>query len=124
MLRFGGAFCYHHPMFSQIHRLRNEKDVLRAIRSRRGVFDAACGIKFVENAVGVPRFVIVVSTKVDKRAVVRNRVRRQYREICKNLLSRLPAADIALMVARPAIGLSRAEMQERLEGVFVKAKLL
>ncbi len=111
-------------MFSQLHRLRAEKDVLRAIRSKRGAFDAVCGVKFVENCVGVPRFVIVVSTKVDKRAVVRNKLRRQYREICKKFLSRLPPCDIALLVSKPATELSFAQMQERLEKVFVKAKLL
>lgn len=111
-------------MFSQTHRLRAEKDVLRAIRSKRGAFDVACGVKFAENNVGVPRFVVVVSTKVDKRAVVRNRLRRQYREICKKFLSRLPACDIALMVSKPALELSFAQMQERLEKVFAKARLL
>lgn len=111
-------------MFPSVHRLRSEKDVLRVVRSKRGVFDAACGVRFVENGSSVPRFVIVVSTKVDKRAVVRNRVRRQYREICKKFLSRLPACDIALMVSKPALELSFAQMQERLEKVFIKAKLL
>lgn len=111
-------------MFSQDHRLRSEKDVLRAIRSKRGAFDVACGVKFVENSVGTSRFVIVVSTKVDKRAVVRNKLRRQYREICKKFLSRLPACDIALLVSKPAVELSFQEKQERLEKVFVKAKLL
>lgn len=111
-------------MFSRSHRLQSEKDVLRAIRSKRGAFDVACGVKFSENTVGVPRFVIVVSTKVDKRAVVRNRVRREYREICKELLSHLPACDIALMVSKPAIALSRNEKRLRLEVVLRKAKLL
>lgn len=111
-------------MFSQVHRLRSEKDVLRALRSKRGAFDAACGVKFVENGVSVPRFVIVVSTRVDKRAVVRNRVRRQYREICKKFIARLPACDIALMVSKPALELSFGEMRDRLEATMKKAKLL
>lgn len=111
-------------MFSQIHRLRSEKDIMRTIRSKRGVFDAACGVKFIENTVGAPRFVIVVSTKVDKRAVVRNRLRRQYREICKKFLSRLPACDIALMVSKPALELSFVQMGDQLEVTMKKAKLL
>ena len=119
-----GGFWYHFSMFSKANRLRSEKDVLRVIRSKRGAFDAACGVKFVENDLDAVRFVIVVSTKVDKRSVVRNKVRRQYREICKKFLSRLPACDIALMVSKPALELSFVEMQERLEQVLTKAKLL
>jgi ribonuclease P protein component len=111
-------------MFSQKYRLRLETDVMRAIRSKRGAFDAACGVKFVENALGNPRFVIVVSTKVDKRAVVRNKIRRQYREICKMFIPGLSACDIALLVSKPALGLSFQEMRERLEKTLKKAKLI
>lgn len=111
-------------MFSQQYRLRSEKDVMRAVRSKRGVFDRACGVKFVLTEIGNPRFVIVVSTKVSKRAVVRNKVRRQYREICKMFIPRLPSADIALLVSKPALELSFQDMRDQLEKNFIKAKLL
>lgn len=111
-------------MFSQQYRLRSEKDVMRAIRSKRGVFDRSCGVKFVSTEVGNPRFVIVVSTKVSKSSVERNKVRRQYREICKKFIPHLPSADIALLVSRPALELSFQDMRDQLEKTFVKAKLL
>ncbi len=97
---------------------------MRAVRSKRGVFDAVCGVKFVANTVGNPRFVIVVSTKVSKRAVDRNKVRRQYREICKEVIPQLPACDIALLVSKPVLTLSFQEMRDRLLKTFAKAKLL
>ncbi|NBS68438.1 ribonuclease P protein component [bacterium] len=111
-------------MFSQQHRLRSEKEVLRAIRSKRGAFDVVCGVKLAENTVGHPRFVIVVSTKVSKRAVDRNRVRRQYREICKEFIPLLPSCDIALLVSKPALELTFQAKRERLKHVFQKAKIL
>jgi ribonuclease P protein component len=91
-------------MFSQQYRLRSEKDVMRTIRSKR--------------------FVIVVSTKVSKSSVERNRVRRQYREICKTLIPQLPSVDIALLVSKPALDLSFEDMKDQLLKTFVKAKLL
>lgn len=97
---------------------------MRAVRSKRGVFDAACGVKFVQNSVGNPRFAIVVGTKVSKNAVDRNRVRRQYREICKEAMAKFPACDIALLVSKPALALSFQEKRDRLVKVFMKAKLL
>lgn len=111
-------------MFSQQYRLRSEKDIMRTIRSKRGIFDRTCGVKFVSTEIGNPRFVIVVSTKVSKSSVERNRVRRQYREICKKFIPSLPSADIALLVSKPALELSFQDMHDQLEKVFVKAKLL
>ncbi len=111
-------------MFSQKNRLRSEKDIARVLRSRQGVFDAVCGVKYVQNSVGCPRFVIVVSTKVSKNAVERNRARRQYREICKELLPHMPTCDIALLVSRPALALDFHEKKEGLRRVFLRAKLL
>lgn len=104
--------------------MRSEKDVMRAIRSKRGVFDKACGVKFVSTEIGNPRFVIVVSTRVSKSSVERNKVRRQYREICKKFIPDLPSADIALLVSKPALELSFQDMRDQLQKTFVKAKLL
>lgn len=104
--------------------MRSEKDVMRAIRSKRGVFDRVCGVKFVSTEIGNPRFVIVVSTKVSKSSVERNKVRRQYREICKKFISNLPSVDIALLVSKPVLDLSFQDMRDQLEKTFVKAKLL
>lgn len=104
--------------------MRSEKDVMRAVRSKRSVFDRSCGVKFFSTNIGNPRFVIVVSTKVSKSSVVRNKVRRQYREICKKFIPHLPSVDIALLVSKPALELSFQDMRDQLEKTFIKAKLL
>lgn len=111
-------------MFSQKYRLRSEKDILRVLRSRQSVFDAACGVKYAKNDLSHPRFVIVISTKVSKLAVERNRARRQYREICKEFLGDMPSCDIGLIVSRPALELDYWQKREKLKRVFLKAKLI
>ena len=49
---------------------------------------------------GVPRFAFVVSTKVDKRATVRNRIRRIYSESVRKLLPRIAGCDAVVIVRK------------------------
>lgn len=112
-------------MLSHEHRLRKEKDILRTVKSKRGVFDAACGVKFVKNDLTMSRFAIVVGAKVHKSAVQRNRVRRQYREILRlHRAAIAPGYDIALLTAKPALALDYREKEARLLHVLRKAQLL
>ncbi len=111
-------------MFSREHRIGSEQDITRLLRSKKTIFDRVCGVKYHVHEQGVPRFVIVVSTKVDKRSVVRNHLRRQYRELCKEFLPRLACADIALLVGISAKSMTQAQRREGLAGVLSKAGLL
>ncbi len=72
-----------------------------------------------------PRFSFVVSTKVDKRAVVRNRVRRILSESVHHLLDRIaPATDGIILASKELVGLSQKEAEERISAVFTKAGIL
>ncbi len=111
-------------MYTAKHRLRKETDISKVLRSKKGVFDSACGIKYVANGLDHARFAVVVGTKVSKNAVDRNRARRQYQEILRlhpELLS-LPY-DILCMVQKPALTLNYDAKQQRLLAVFAKARL-
>ncbi len=111
-------------MLSKVHRLTSEKDILRAIRKGKSVFDNACGIRFIKNNLPYSRFAVVVGTKVDKSAVKRNRVKRQYREIIRlHLDSILTGFDIVLLTSKPAAELDYSEKEQKILGVFKKAKL-
>jgi ribonuclease P protein component len=112
-------------MFSRQQRLSSEKDIQRLLKSKLTVFDAACGLRWCKRSDGLPnRFMIVIGTKIDKRAVVRNRARRQYREICKQFVPSLGTGyDIALFVGKPALPLLYREKYDRLLRVFKKSGL-
>ncbi len=112
-------------MFSSDNRLKHETDIAKVLKSKKGVFDAACGIKFVKTDKPVTRFATVVSTKVSKHAVDRNKIRRQYREIMGKMLSSLPVGyDILLLTSKPAIALDFSEKEKKLQYVFRKSGLL
>lgn len=112
-------------MFSNEHRLRKETDIQRVMKSKKGVFDAVCGVKFAPNNLAHSRFAIVVGTKVSKNAVDRNRIRRQYREIIRaHLVQILPGYDVMLLTSKPSLPLDYAAKHTRLLGVLGKAGLL
>lgn len=112
-------------MLSAAHRLRNETDIAKALKSKKGSFDAACGVKMVPNGLPVSRFTVVVGTKVSKNAVDRNRIKRQYREIIRLLLADIaPGYDVLFLTAKPALDLDYHEKRDRLVRVLRKAGLL
>ncbi len=112
-------------MFVQKNRLRKEKDIKRVYSKGKSTYDSVCGIKVLKNGLEDARFAIVIGTKVHKRAVRRNRLKRQYREVLKTMLSRLPDdIDVLLLVSKTALDLTADQRKERLLGVFRKAKLL
>jgi ribonuclease P protein component len=112
-------------MFASKNRLRSDKDVGRALKSKKSVFDAAAGIKLTPNERQDSRFTVVVGTKVSKNAVDRNRVKRQYREIIRLMLPHLkPGFDVIVLVSKPALELEYEQKREKLTKVFAKAGLL
>ena len=54
----------------------------------------------LENNMNVSRFGFIVSTKIDKRATVRNRIKRILREKVRNLLPELQPGKDIIIVAR------------------------
>ncbi len=116
---------YNDCMFADKNRLRNDKDIERALKSKKSVFDAAAGLKYVANEKPDSRVTVVVGIKVSKNATDRNRVKRQYREIVRLLLPSLKTGyDMVILVSKPALTLDYEQKRERLTKVFKKSGLL
>ena len=64
-------------MLNHPARLRKERDIMRVYQKCRGAVNEQIGVKALTNPQGETRVTVVVSKKVDKRAVVRNRNRRR-----------------------------------------------
>lgn len=95
------------------------------LKSKAGAFDSACGVKVAKNGLPVSRFAVVVGIKVSKRAVERNRVRRQYREILRKMIEEIhPGFDVLLLTAKPSLALPYAEKERKLRSALYRAKLL
>ena len=73
----------------------------------------------------LPRFAFVVSTKIDKRAVKRNRAKRLLKASIKFLFPRIKKGVIVVFLARKAIvGKDLASVRVETEKMFEKARLI
>ncbi len=92
----------------------------KAVRSQ------AATVKWVQNTHrSKPRISVVVSKKVLKSAVGRNRIRRRIYEYMRTRLSRLDDVyDIVIIVTTPDFRtMSGPELLEQLDGLFDKAEI-
>jgi ribonuclease P protein component len=93
-------------MLSQKNRLKKKKDIDDAFRGGRAKSNSFFVVKLKNNYSEDWRFGFVVSRKVSKKAVVRNRIKRRLCEIIKNALKigvfKKDGKD-ALIIVRPGV---------------------
>ena len=73
-----------------------------------------------ENGIDKPRLGIIISKKVSKRAVDRNRIKRQIRENFRLQQHKLPALDIIALVKPPAKAADNPLLQQQLSYLWRK----
>jgi len=84
-------------------------------------------IKFKKKLTPKPVFraAIVVSTKVSKKAVVRNRFKRLLRQVIKNNLSSLhPSYDLLILTKPSIINISFSQINKDLKSTLIRLKIL
>lgn len=96
-------------MLPKANRLRQEKDIQTVLRRGRSFFHPLFAVKSYTAQSSLPRLAITVSTKVSKRAVKRNRIRRVLREAIKARWPKVKPYDILISV-KPGV-LKIAETQ-------------
>ena len=89
-------------MLPQAHRLRLEKDIKTLFSRGKSVFGTFVGLKFSKNNLPVSRFAVVAGVKVSKKAVVRNRLKRQVRAIVQEALPNIPPGYDVLLFFKPS----------------------
>jgi ribonuclease P protein component len=110
-------------MLEKKFRLRKSSEIQKTFARGRNFFNPFFNLKFVGTKT-VPRLTVVVSTKVAKRAVVRNKIKRVVRENIRLNLSKLQSGDYAI-VARPAAAkITKAEIKVNIIKLLTLARLL
>jgi len=85
-------------MLPHINRLSAKGDFARLFAKGKPVFAKGITLKLAKNGLEKTRIGFVVSTKVSKRAVVRNKVKRRLREAVRTHLDNLqPGWDMAFL---------------------------
>ena len=111
-------------MLRRLYRLTSEKDVRHVYRSRFVVRTRILDIRLAKNNLKHPRFTVVVSTKISKSAVVRNRIKRQIRAtLAQYALQPGPGYDVIVITKAGILAVKPEERQELLTHAFTKMKL-
>ncbi|MCF7907191.1 ribonuclease P protein component [Patescibacteria group bacterium] len=108
------------------NRLKKTRDFNRIYRYGYKFFSPELILRWVkDNRKECSRWGIIVSRKVDKKAVIRNKIKRRLRAILRENINSWPLQKDIVLIARPQIKeLSFSELKKRLEQILRKNKLL
>jgi ribonuclease P protein component len=87
-------------MLPKKFRLHADKDIVSLVRRGKTFFLPQLTVKYQYNSLNLLRIGFVVSTKVDKRAVVRNKVKRRMREAIRLELAKINVGTDLLVIAK------------------------
>jgi ribonuclease P protein component len=111
-------------MLPREHRLTAERDFSRIFSKGRSFFGPGLMMRMARGAGGPTRFGFVVSTKVSKRAVKRNVIKRRMREAARSFLPAVaPGHDIVFIAKADMLSWDMKKVKETMHALLVKAKL-
>lgn len=111
-------------MLKRENRISLNKDFDRVFKAGQSFYSPFLGIKRGVNALGVNRLGILISTKVSKKAVIRNKFKRRIREIVqKEMLKLKPGNDLVFVVFSQILDKNFKEITETIKFGFNKLKL-
>lgn len=79
------------------------KEFDRAFKAGQSFYGKILGLKAVNNDLGLTRLGVLISTKVSKKAVIRNHFKRQIREVVKTELPRIKEGKDLVVIVFPEI---------------------
>jgi len=111
-------------MLKKINRIRRDKEFDRVFKTGHSFYGQVLGVKAVANDLGYNRFGIIISTKVSKKAVVRNKFRRQIRAIIRINLDKLkPGHDVVLIIFPLILDKNYQELENIVKNGFKRLNL-
>jgi len=111
-------------MLPQKNRLSKKKDFDRVFKKGKSSFDGLLGVKMLKNEQEFTRFGIIVSSKVSKRAVIRNKIKRRIRNIiAKNCLNGANKKDVVIISLHKVLDKKYNEIEKSLGAHFKKLKI-
>ncbi len=108
-------------MLKRANRLAKSKDIQTAFARGRTFFNPFFGIRFLPKP-GEKRFTVVVSTKVYKRAVARNRLKRLVREYIRKHLEDFRNGSYVVSAKQKITTLPEAEFVKAFAGAMARVK--
>lgn len=115
-----------HTMLPKQHRLPLRTDLVRVQEEGELFQGRLFSLLVAKGEKAKPsRFAFIISTKIHKRAVKRNRARRLLVEAIRSLLAKIkPGFDCVFLAKKPIIGKGPKEIKLETETLFRKARLI
>lgn len=111
-------------MLPKEHRLKRKKDFERVLKKGKLLVKDFLILKTVKNNLKTTRVGLVVSQKVSKKAVLRNKVKRKIREAVRDNLKKIKLGYDLIFFAKKAIERkSLSEIKKEVEDLIAQAKL-
>lgn len=105
------------------NQLKKKKEIEKVFKLGKGLKESFLYIKAKMNKLENSRFCFIVSKKVAKKAVVRNKIKRRLREITrKNLLKIRKGLDIIIIALPGAEKENYKVLEEKINKLFKKIK--
>jgi ribonuclease P protein component len=102
-------------MLKKENRLKDKQLIKEILKKGKKIKEGCLLLKYFFSK-GKPRFTFIVSKKISKKAVVRNKIKRHLSEITRVLIKELPLSLDGVFLALP--GIERLSFQEKKEIVF------
>lgn len=112
-------------MLSKEYRLRTMRDFKHLFKKGKSIGNRELAIRVVQTKEKDPaRFAFIISTKTEKKAVARNKAKRQLREIIRAELPQLrQGVDIAITIKKSFLPLEFDQKIKSAKDVLKKARL-
>jgi ribonuclease P protein component len=112
-------------MLKKINRLKRKKDFEEIFQNGKALRNSFLVLKLKKNTVKDSRFAFVVSQKVSKKAVERNKIRRRMSEIIKVEVKNIKTGtDFVFIVTPAAKGKDFSQFKDAVIGLLIKSKCL
>ena len=100
-------------MLAKKYRLSKDKDIQQVFKKGKIYFSPFFNLKILENSLDNSRFCIIVSTKISKRAVVRNKTKRQLRTIIHKNIPNIKNNYDFVFFTKPAVTITSYQDLEK-----------
>jgi len=111
-------------MLPKVNCLKRKKDFERVFKEGKGFKEDFLFLKFYLNNLKKSRFGIIVSQKISKKAIIRNKIKRRIRAVINSKLPKIKKGMDIVLVVLPGLETKDFwEIEDTINRLFEKAKI-